>query len=233
MQYFNPVKLHPMEFGENRDMSAQELFGRTVRQYLPSAIPSHLERIDEYSAGKVLVYRKQPKRLMPWRKNHLNFTGFDLSSLLAEGQALKVSTASDVVFDTGTGTRKSDADLNLDAQLKDALVGMGVTLKSSETKNLSLVTKLGKITHIKTDLFQRLQSKTYKLDLNHLVVKKALHEGGTLFVISTLYQADVVNIQIEVQEKVSEAAGASASVPHSVAVKTDEQVGDDVTLHQG
>ena len=86
----------------------QSLFSRAVGANLPSAIPATLERIDQFAIGKVLTYQKKPRKLLPWRRHELNFTGRSITDLLAEGQLqeLKFATSSDFLFDAGKGTDK-------------------------------------------------------------------------------------------------------------------------------
>ena len=89
-------------------MAMQSLFARAVGGNLPTAIPTTLERIDQFAIGKVLTYQKKPRKLLPWRRQELNFTGRSITDLLAEGQLqqLKFATSSDFLFDAGKGTDK-------------------------------------------------------------------------------------------------------------------------------
>lgn len=86
----------------------QNLFARAVGANLPSAIPTTLERIDQFAIGKVLTYQKKPRKLLPWRRHELNFTGRSITDLLAEGQLqeLKFASSSEFLFDAGKGTDK-------------------------------------------------------------------------------------------------------------------------------
>lgn len=89
-------------------MAMQNLFARAVGGNLPSAIPTALERIDQFAIGKVLTYQKKPRKLLPWRRHELNFTGCSITDLLAEGQLqeLKFASSSEFLFDAGEGTDK-------------------------------------------------------------------------------------------------------------------------------
>ena len=89
-------------------MAMQSLFARAVGANLPTAIPTTLERIDQFAIGKVLTYKKKPRKLLPWRRHELSFTGRSVTDLLAEGQLqeLKFATSSDFLFDAGKGTDK-------------------------------------------------------------------------------------------------------------------------------
>ena len=96
-------------------MAMQSLFARAVGANLPTAIPTTLERIDQFSIGQVLTYQKKPRKLLPWRRRELNFTGRSITDLLAEGQAqqLNFATSSDFLFDTGKGTDKITVEVQL------------------------------------------------------------------------------------------------------------------------
>ena len=89
-----------------KEMAMQSLFARAVGANLPSAIPTTLERIDQFAIGKVLTYKKKPRKLLPWRRHELNFTGRSITDLLAEGQVQQLNfvTSSDYLFDAGKGT---------------------------------------------------------------------------------------------------------------------------------
>ena len=89
----------------------QSLFARAVNSSLPSAIPTTLERIDQFAIGKVLTYQKKPRKLLPWRRHELNFTGRSITDLLAEGQQLDLATSSDFLFDAGKGTDKISVEV--------------------------------------------------------------------------------------------------------------------------
>lgn len=96
-------------------MAVQGLFARAVGANLPSAIPTTLERIDQFAIGKVLTYQKKPRKLLPWRRHELNFTGRSITDLLASGQLqeLKFATSSDFLFDAGKGTDKINVAVSI------------------------------------------------------------------------------------------------------------------------
>ena len=95
-------------------MALQSLYARAVGGNLPTAIPTTLERIDQFAIGKVLTYQKKPRKLLPWRRHELNFTGRSITDLLAEGQLqeLNFATSSDFLFDAGKGTDKISVEVS-------------------------------------------------------------------------------------------------------------------------
>jgi len=175
----------------------QTLFSRAVAQQLPIAIPTQLDRINEFSIGKVLTYGKKPRKLMPWRKHNLTFTGWSLSSLLADGEDLRFVMATSHVFDAGKGVSNVDVHLCLDGELKEALLKLDSRFQSKENKNMCVVADFGRIAHVSTDLFPVLNSRTYKVNMDLPVVKEAVENGSALFVISDIYEAEHCNMHVD------------------------------------
>lgn len=93
----------------------QSLFARAVGANLPSAIPSTLERIDQFAIGQVLTYQKTPRKLLPWRRRELHFTGRKITDVLAEGQLqqLNFATSSEFLFESGKGTDQITVEVKI------------------------------------------------------------------------------------------------------------------------
>ncbi len=176
-------------------MASQTLFGRAVGYHLPTAIPTTLERIDEFCLGKVLLHHKRPHKFMPWRKHDLDFTGYSLSTLLSEDEHLKFATASNFLFDVKKGVSTVDVQLGLDAELKEALVKFDMRFQSGDQKKLNITADFGRITHVTTDLFPVLSARKIKVNRDHPIVQEAMEKGGALFIISTVYEAERCCIQ--------------------------------------
>jgi hypothetical protein len=194
-------------------MAAQTLFNRTVGFHLPSAIPTQLERIDEFGIGKVLIYSKKPKRFTPWRKHELSFTGWSISSLLstqAEDPPLKIATASSFMFDLGKGSSSATVQVNLDAELnlREALVNLDAKLNVDEQKKLSITADFGKVTHVSTDLLTSCSSKKLQVNTDHPIVQEAMEKGGAMFVITSMYTAERCNVQVNISGNKDETLGA-------------------------
>ena len=209
-------------------MASQTLFSRAIGYHLPTAIPTKLERIDEFCIGKVLTYRKKPRKFMPWRQHELNFTGYSLTNLLEEGQSLKFTTASNFLFDVQSSKNTIDATMDLDAELKAALLNLNISFETKDQKKYTITADLGKITHIQTDLFPLLAQGTFKVNMKHPIVEKAVENGGTLFVISTVYESERCNINLSSAtssgdhgQVVAEPAGVGGSVGVSYDASND------------
>ena len=210
----------------------QAVFEKAVKKYLPTAIPASLEKIDEYSVGKVLVYSKKPRKLIPMRKHELDFTGFALQSLLSGNQELKISTARTYLFDTDKSTisKGVKVDLEGDVDLENALTKLlsakiDFKLKGVETKKLTVTTDFGKITHVSTDLVTSIVKGTLHADPQNAIVKKAVDHGGVMFIITDIYEAERCKVSVKLSEDVSEGGGVDAEAAKGVT-KDSEDVDD-------
>ena len=212
-------------------MSVQTLFGRAISNLLPSAIPTQLERINEFAIGKVLIYKKKPRKFLSWRHHELNFTGYSLPSLLAD-QTLTIATSSNFLFDAGKGTSSATVKVNLDAELslRESLVKMEARLKEDEMKNLTITTDVGKVSRISTNLLPDCTSRNLKVKMDHPIVKEAIDKGGTLFVITSLYEAEHCKVEVKIAKEEDETL--SAGVSAEVGAGGGETVGDSKTATQ-
>ena len=80
--------------------------------------------------------------------------------------------------------------------MKSAWVSLGGKLGGSGKKNVILSVSLGALTHIKSNMFQVLYEKGYTVDTNHPVIKEAIAKSGVLFVISSIYMSDKVEVTV-------------------------------------
>ena len=217
----------------------QVVFGKAVKRFLPSAIPTHLEKIDEYAVGKVLVYSKRPRRLIPMRKHELDFTGWSMQSLLAENEVLTITTAKSYLFDTGKDVDSKSFSVNVGGDLdianaltKLASASAGFKFDAGEKATLKVTTDFGKITHISTDLVNSAISREIHVKPDHPIVKKAVENGGVMFIISNIYEGERCNVSATIskgeKESISGGAGvdgAKADVKESEGDKHSSTVG--------
>lgn len=197
----------------------QEVFGKAIKRVLPSAIPTHLERIDEYAVGKVLVYSKSPRKLFPMRKQELDFTGYSMQSLLAKEEKLTITTARSYLFDTekSTFSKSVKIDVGGDFDLESALSKLAsadakFNFKAGESKTLTITTDFGKVTHISTDLINSVVSGKIQVKPDHPIVKRAIHNGGVMFVISSIYEGERCKVGVAAYNEKSESGGAGVGV---------------------
>lgn len=217
----------------------QVVFGKAVKRFLPSAIPTHLEKIDEYAVGKVLVYSKRPRRLIPMRKHELDFTGWSLQSLLAEKEVLTITTAKSYLFDTGkdTDSKSFSVDVGGDLDIASALAKLATAsadfkFNAGEKATLKVTSDFGKITHISTDLVNSAISRDIHMNPDHPIVKRAVENGGVMFIISNIYEGERCNVSATISKDEKEsvsggggADGAKADVKEGVDDKHSSTVG--------
>ena len=95
------------------------VFNRAVNFVVPSAIPTHLDRSDEYTLGDVLVFEKKLRPFMPWRKHRLVFTGVNISELLKDQtEPLNVQENVESIFDNANTSRTFGVDARVDAEIQ-------------------------------------------------------------------------------------------------------------------
>ena len=196
-------------------MSRESIFKSAVKDLLPNSIPVELDRVDEFSIGKVLIFKKKPK-LIPTRKHNLEFTEWSLESLLAEGQEIDITTTSTYLYDSEVGTSSFNLNVNLEADVDLSKLfqyaGGSIGIKGGEKKVFTMKTDFGKISHLSSDLTKLVLGKKFVLNADHPLVKKARERGGSLFIIHTIYQAEHCNIGLKVSTDKEETAEESASL---------------------
>lgn len=204
-------------------MAEQILFSRAVVSHFPAAIPTQLERVDEFTVGKVFIYHKRPRFLLPWRKHKLDFTGYPLADLLVQGSSFKFATGRKFLVDIAKGVETVDTELGMDVELKEALTHLNMKVKGKYSHQHSITTDFGKITHIETDLYDVLSAKAYTLDTHNPIVREAIAKGSAVFVISAVYEAEHSNISMKLSRSESETVGGGATV-HGIGGDADETV---------
>ena len=117
--------------------------------------------------------------------------------------------------------------LELDAELKEALIKMNLRVDGSHERKTTILTDFGKITYTSTDLYHALSDKTYYLNTSNSIVKEAIANGSTMFVVSTLYVAEHSRIKVRVSENDSETARAGVP-PHGTGDESVSRTDTDV-----
>jgi len=192
---------------------AQALFEVAVKKAFPSAIPSKLDRIDEYSLGKVLTYPKKPRKLIPLRKQELELAGPSVHNLLTEKEGLTVTAVKAHCFDTNEDS-SVEVDLRKDVQLEDSIkLDTTVNLKGIETLHIS--TDFGKVTCVSSDLVSGVIAGKVKLRPDHPTVQTAIKNGGVIFVITNVFEAAHCNLSLTLPGK----EGGSKNVGRCTFVK--------------
>jgi len=173
------------------------VFNRAVNFVIPSAIPTHLDRSDEYALGDVLVFEKKLRPFMPWRKHHLVFTGVNISELLKDQtEPLNVQENVESIFDNANTSRTFGVDARVDAEIQYAVAHFGVDVQATE--NASMSVDFGKVDRHFTNLSSILAQQSGKVFASpaHPVIQDASSKNSTLFVITSMYVAEksIVNL---------------------------------------
>lgn len=193
-------------------MYRETVFKKAVEDLLPTAIPVELDKLDEFSIGKVLVYAKKPRKLIPMRKQELEFTGWSIESLLAEDQHLAITTVNNYLFDAGKSISSVNVKVDLDADLDFSFLGGSIEVKGGEDKVLEMMTDFGKVTHITSDLVTSVISNSILLQVDHPIVQKAMDHGGVMFLVHTIYESEHFNMSVKLSKDVSESAGEEEKI---------------------
>lgn len=181
----------------------QEIFEKVVHKLLPTAIPTQLEKIDEYSVGKVLIYSKKPRRLLPMRKHHLEFTGFSLGSVLADSEELTIKQASRYIFHSDKSTEASTINVSVggDVDLNNAVTKLFAADVEAKTnvkvgRSLDITSDLGKLTHVTSDLISTISKGGMNVNPQHAMVRQALEYGGVMFIVAEIYHSERCNVTV-------------------------------------
>lgn len=202
-------------------MALQKIFVKTVHNYFPTIYPSHLECIDQFDIGQVLIYRQKPRPLMPWRALHLQLSGYPITKLLAPGDTLPIATTDSVIFTTGPATMTRDVQFDVEMGLKEALLRLGIAADAKEDKKVTISTDFGKVTHVSSNLLDLLSMAKHKVNTDHPVIREAMNNGETLFVVSSVYSSEKLALQIQVTERAAEKVGGSRNDSASENVTKD------------
>ena len=167
------------------------VFNRAVNFVVPSAIPTHLDRSDEYTLGDVLVFEKKLRPFMPWRKHRLVFTGVNISELLKDQtEPLNVQENVESIFDNANTSRTFGVDARVDAEIQYAVAHFGVDVQATE--NASMSVDFGKVDRHFTNLSSILAQQSGKVFASpaHPVIQDASSKNSTLFLITSMYVAE-------------------------------------------
>jgi len=173
------------------------VFNRAVHFILPSAIPTHLDRSQEYALGDVLVYEKKLRFLMPWRKHRLVFTGINLSELV-DDTVPQITKTVTPVFDDASTSRTFGMGAKFDAEIRYAVAHFGAGVSASENATVSV--DFGKVerhfSNLSSLLNNTLNKDRFSVSAVHPVIQEAIRNNRTIFVITSLYVADKANINV-------------------------------------
>ena len=173
----------------------ETVFEYTVKGVLHHAIPISLREALDLKMGDVVVYQKTPNKWKPWRKHHLVYSGVNINEALTS--PVTINTEEVVLYDDATFSRSVSDSVGLDADVKTALIGFGVNFDIGEQKTLKA--EFGQVKRTVWSLRDEVFKGKFRgsLNMDHPVVKDAKRHGSVLFVVTHLYQAEKVNINLQ------------------------------------
>ena len=171
------------------------IFNRAVNFSLRHAIPTQLDRCNEFALGGVLVFEKKLRPLMPWRKHRLVFTGVNINKLLKE--PIDMESKVEVTYDKTSTSRTFGVDAKVDAEIQDAVAHFGVHVAATEHASMSV--DFGKVErhYIDHDLLGGETTKQHQVLTTDSVIKDAIAHNRTLFVINSLYVAEKAEVDLK------------------------------------
>lgn len=179
---------------------------KVIQKKLPSAIPADLENPEQFSVGKVLIHPKKPHKVIPMRGQDLIPTCTTLESLLTHGQQISINLSTKLLFNTDQDKMSAcvEVDLSEDAELQDALrkipeLERDMQRAGKEKKSLQIRADLGQVVHVTTDLVQCVGRGDVQVDVTHAVVKRAMENGGAMFIVGAIYRADHCKVSVKVE----------------------------------
>lgn len=194
---------------------SQKIFEDAVEKLLPDSIPARLDKIDEFSIGKVLIYSSKPTPLIHLHKNEFDFTGWPLQSLLAEdGSELAIATTEKFLFDANkiTSSMSLKAAGDLSAQLPLEFMKASLDAKADVDRQLKITSNFGKISHVSSSLPNIMVDSQVKVNTKHPVVRRAVKHGASLFVIASIYKGECCKISVSLSTDAAESTSESASL---------------------
>ena len=192
--------------------ASQLIYEKAVRQSLPSAFVTSLERIDEFVIGVVLVRRHKQRR---YYSNSLDFTSAPLQLLLSrsEQESFSFQTTRKTLL-TGESTSKEkfiviNPSLDVDVsnilivkyviflmKVNAAIVSVGGKIGGHIKDSCIISVDFGDITHTLSNMYEALSTRQYTVDLKHPVVQDAIKKGKKIFIITSVYTARKVEIKV-------------------------------------
>ncbi|XP_065887979.1 uncharacterized protein [Dysidea avara] len=212
----------------NKSQGERAVFNRAVNFVLPSTIPTHLDRSQEYALGDVLVYEKKVRFLMPWRKHRLLFTGVNLSELLLDNSLVpKVTKSETPVFDDASTSRTFGVNAKLDTEIQYSVAHFGAGASASENTILSV--DFGKVERYFSNLPSLLNQQRFSAKQVHPVIQEALRNNETIFVITSLYVADKAIVYVGYKDS----RGVGNNKPKSQTTQNTQPTGEQMGTSTG
>ncbi len=80
--------------------------------------------------------------------------------------------------------------------MKIAFIDVGGDVGGDAKKVVKLTVSLGSFKHNISNMYDAITAKSFTVDINHPIIREAINKGKTLFVISSVYQSQKVEITV-------------------------------------
>lgn len=169
-------------------MEDQEIFKLAVGRTVPAAITAESEGDRKYAIGNVVYHSAKPT-IVSWRKQNVQFAqdedgdAVSLTSIVLPQYTRQLSQLRpQATLFANTGKRETTQEFTTQS------TGKAATIRA----------EFGGLYQIASNLLAVLDSTsgTLKANLESPVTQKVLENGGHFFVVSTLYEAEKVEIKI-------------------------------------
>ena len=178
-------------------MEGDEAFKLAAERALPAAITAESEGSERYAIGNVVFHATKPA-IVSWRKQNLQFAKSGIGDTVSLSDILIPDCSSPLgqlrpqsTLFANTGTRATTREFT--------------TTHYTTEKAVAVKAEFGAIYQTASNLLGILDSSAGRLkaDSENSVVQKVLQNEGQFFVVSTLYEAE--KVEINVREETAEA----------------------------
>ena len=175
-------------------MEGLEAFKLAAERVLPAAITAESDRSELYSIGNVVSHAAKPT-IVSWRKQNIQFSNTET------GDA--VSLTDILTPDCSTSLSQLSHQSTLFANTGTRATTREFTTNDAEGRAVTVKADFGAIYQTTSNLLGILDSTggNLKVVSENSVIQKALENEGRLFVVSTLYEAE--KVEISIREEVS------------------------------
>lgn len=175
-------------------MERDEAFQLASSRVLPASIQAELDNTERYAIGNV-VYNPAKPTIVSWRKQSVQFAQLDdgnpvgVKNIVApESERLLSQLRTQSTLFSSTGRRETTKEF---------------TIKLSDENQTLIKASFGAIYQSTSNLLGLLRSSgsnLLKADLGNPIVQRVVENGGQFYVISTVYEAERVEISVRIDD---------------------------------
>jgi hypothetical protein len=178
---------------------SQAIFEEVIERCLSSAIPVLLEKANDYCIGKVFVYSKKTHRVLPMRgTNVLTPTAGNFPELLATDAAISLSITKRILLDRKIDPLCFSMEVDGNAELRSALFNYASLGAEDKKKGmLHIRADFGEVVELTSSLHLTDCADTMRVNPGNPLVKRVMEYGKSMFLLSTLYQAEHCKVDVK------------------------------------